>query len=153
LTTIWLFFPAYVANATPVLLHGGGPVDGGRIWGDGRRILGDHKTVFGCISGVAAGTAFGIVQGNPVQSFLFSLGAILGDLVFAFTKRRIGLPPGAPWPVGDQVGFIIVAITLGSLVEPRPSLEQDVALLLTTIPVHYLSNIIAWFLRWKKDPW
>jgi CDP-2,3-bis-(O-geranylgeranyl)-sn-glycerol synthase len=94
-----------------------------------------------------------VLQGNIIQGFLFSLGAILGDLVFAFIKRRLGYPPGAPWPIGDQVGFIIFAILLGSLVEPRPDLSQDLTLLLTTIPVHYISNLFAWGLKWKKNPW
>ncbi|MFA5869687.1 MAG: CDP-archaeol synthase, partial [Candidatus Bathyarchaeia archaeon] len=55
--TVWLFLPAYFANAAPVLLHGGGPLDGGRNWGDGKRMLGDHKTVWGTLSGVAVGSA------------------------------------------------------------------------------------------------
>jgi CDP-2,3-bis-(O-geranylgeranyl)-sn-glycerol synthase len=105
------------------------------------------------LAGVSVGTAIAVLQGNIIQGFLFSLGAIIGDLVFAFIKRRLGYLPGMPWPIGDQIGFIIFAILLGSLVEPRPDLLQDLTLLLTTIPVHYISNLFAWGLRWKKNPW
>ncbi len=96
LETVWLFLPAYFANAAPVLLHGGGPLDGGRNFSDGKRILGDHKTVYGTLVGIAVGSIFGIFQGNPVQGLLFALGAIMGDLIFAFIKRRLGIPPGKP---------------------------------------------------------
>jgi CDP-2,3-bis-(O-geranylgeranyl)-sn-glycerol synthase len=151
--TIWLFLPAYFANAAPVLLHGGGPLDGGRNWSDGKRLLGDHKTVWGTLSGVAVGALVGVVQGNLLQGFLFAVGAIGGDLLFAFIKRRMGLTPGRPLPLWDQVGFILLAILLGSLVEPRPTWQQDVAMILTTIPVHYITNLFAWGLNWKKEPW
>ena len=153
LGTIWLFLPAYFANAAPVLLHGGGPLDGGRNWRDGRRILGDHKTNYGTLMGVAVGALFAVAQGNVLQGTLFAVGAIGGDLLFAFIKRRLGLEPDKSLPLWDQVGFIIVAILLGSIVEPRPMWQQDVAMILTTIPVHYVSNLFAWGLNWKKEPW
>ena len=153
LGTIWLFLPAYFANAAPVLLHGGGSLDSGRNWSDGKRILGDHKTLYGTIIGIVVGSLFGIIQGNLLQGILFSVGAILGDLLFAFIKRRLGIQPGKSLPLWDQVGFIIVAILLGSLVEPRPTWQQDVAMIFTTIPVHYVSNLFAWGLKWKKEPW
>jgi len=151
--TVWLFLPAYFANAAPVLLHGGGPLDGGKNWTDGKRILGDHKTLWGTLSGAAVGSAVGVVQGNAVQGILFAVGAIGGDLLFAFIKRRLGIPPGKPLPLWDQVGFIILAILLGSLVEPRPTWQQDVAMIITTVPVHYITNLFAWGLSWKKEPW
>jgi CDP-2,3-bis-(O-geranylgeranyl)-sn-glycerol synthase len=151
--TIWLFLPAYFANAAPVLLHGGGPLDGGRNWSDGKRILGDHKTVYGTLVGIIVGSIFGILQGNTLQGILFAIGAIVGDLLFAFLKRRLGIQPGKPLPLWDQVGFIILAILLGSIVEPRPTWLQDLAMIITTIPVHYVSNLFAWGLSWKKEPW
>ena len=153
LGTVWLFLPAYFANAAPVLLHGGGPLDGGMNWSDGKRILGDHKTVHGTLYGVAVGAAVALAQGNLAQGLLFSVGAILGDLLFAFIKRRLGIQPGKPLLLWDQVGFIILAILLGSLIEPRPTWQQDIAMIVTTIPVHYTSNLFAWGLSWKKEPW
>jgi len=36
--------PAYLSNASMVITGGGKPIDGGRTFRDGRRILGDHKT-------------------------------------------------------------------------------------------------------------
>lgn len=74
-------------------------------------------------------------------------------MVFAFFKRRLGYPPGASWPVADQIGFILLAIILGSLIEPRPTLEQNVVVIITTVPLHYLTNLFAWGLKMKKVPW
>ena len=151
--TIWLFLPAYFANAMPVLFHGGGPIDGGHNWRDGKRILGDHKTVKGTLTGIVIGTIVGIIQQNYLQGFFFALGAIGGDLIFAFIKRRLGIPPGKSFPIWDQIGFILLAILLGSFIEPRPTLEQDIAMIITTIPIHYITNLFAWGLNWKKVPW
>jgi CDP-2,3-bis-(O-geranylgeranyl)-sn-glycerol synthase len=151
--TIWLFLPAYFANAAPVLLHGGGPLDRGKNWRDNKRILGDHKTVYGTLFGIIVGTLVAIIQRNILQGFLFSVGAISGDLLFAFIKRRIGIEPGRPLIIWDQVGFVLVAILLSSFVEPRPSWQQDIAMIVTTIPIHYITNLFAWGLNWKKEPW
>lgn len=153
LGALWLFLPAYFANATPVLLHGGGPLDGAKNWSDGKRILGDHKTIYGTFSGVVVGIAVSFVQGNLIQGIFFSVGAILGDLFFAFIKRRLGIQPGKPLILWDQVGFIVVAILLGSIFEPRPTWQQDLAMIITTIPIHYITNLFAWGLNWKKEPW
>ena len=42
---ILFIIPAYVANSIPVVMGGGPPLDGGRMWKDGKRILGDGKTI------------------------------------------------------------------------------------------------------------
>ena len=59
--TIWLFLPAYFANASPVLLGGGGPLDGGSKWIDGKPILGSHKTIKGTTIGILAGVTVGVL--------------------------------------------------------------------------------------------
>jgi len=43
--------PGYLANAGMVIVGGGKPIDKGKFWRDGRRILGDHKTLDGLIKG------------------------------------------------------------------------------------------------------
>ena len=39
-SAIWFILPAYFANAAPVVLGGGPPLDMGKKFLDGRRILG-----------------------------------------------------------------------------------------------------------------
>jgi CDP-2,3-bis-(O-geranylgeranyl)-sn-glycerol synthase len=45
--SLLLMVPAYISNASMVITGGGRPIDGGKLFRDGRRILGDHKTVKG----------------------------------------------------------------------------------------------------------
>src|SRR5437879_10217283 len=67
--------PSYVANAAPLLLGGGTPLDGGRNFLDGERILGAHKTVRGLFAGIIAGSAIGLAE-SPVDGRLL-LGGIM----------------------------------------------------------------------------
>lgn len=150
--TIYMYLPAYLANAAPVILGGGRPLDGGRTWLDGRPLLGDHKTIRGTISGLAVGILIGIAQQNPLKGTMLSIGAIGGDIIVSFIKRRIGLKPGALLPVADQMGFIILAVALASFVEPT-TWDRVVTILIATVPIHFLTNVFAWLLKLKSDPW
>jgi CDP-2,3-bis-(O-geranylgeranyl)-sn-glycerol synthase len=153
LETLYIYLPAYIANATPVLLGGGPPLDGGRTWMDDQPLFGDHKTVRGTFSGIIVGIAVGILQMQPLRGVLLSVGAIGGDIVISFFKRRIKLKPGAMFPIADQMGFIVFAVLLVSLVQPSPTWERAVAILIATLPIHYLTNVIAWALKLKRNPW
>jgi CDP-2,3-bis-(O-geranylgeranyl)-sn-glycerol synthase len=87
-------FPAYCANAAPVLGGGGKPMDFGRNFFDGKRILGAHKTFRGFFVGLAIGTLVGVMDclvfGFPwLFAVLTPLGALVGDLAGAFLKRRL----------------------------------------------------------------
>ena len=44
--------------------------------------------------------------------FIMGFGAILGDAIGSFTKRRINLKSGAPFPIVDQVGFVVTSFLL-----------------------------------------
>ncbi|MEM3041559.1 MAG: CDP-2,3-bis-(O-geranylgeranyl)-sn-glycerol synthase [Nitrososphaerota archaeon] len=160
---LYYIFPAYCANGAPVLFGGGQPIDGGRNFFDGRPIFGSHKTYRGFASGIVVGTIVGWAQeylapnaglpkGNVMLGFVLSLGALIGDLIGSFIKRRLNLKPGAPLPVLDQIDFVLVALLLGSLVKP-PTLGDTIIILSLTVPIHLLVNVAAYLLRLKKDPW
>ena len=151
--TIYIYLPAYLANAAPVIAGGGSPLDRGRIWRDGRPLLGGHKTLRGTISGIIVGTAVGLFQMTPLRGFLLALGTIGGDLIISFLKRRLNLKPGAPFPVADQLGFITAAVVLASLVPPPTPWERIVAIVVATIPIHFATNFFAWILKLKNHPW
>jgi CDP-2,3-bis-(O-geranylgeranyl)-sn-glycerol synthase len=151
--TIYMYLPAYLANAAPVICGGGRSLDGGRTWRDGRPLLGSHKTVRGTLSGVAVGTIVGLIQLDPLRGLLLGVGTVGGDLITAFVKRRLRLKPGAPFPVADQLGFIVAAIALVSILPPPPTWERVVAILIATIPIHFITNFFAWLLKLKKHPW
>ena len=113
--------PCYVANATPVVVakvvkrtH---PIDRGLRFPDGRRILGDGKSVEGFISGILSGTAIGFALKQTgllgvQEAFVLSLGTMLGDVLGSFVKRRLGIERGDPAPLLDQLAFLLVALLL-----------------------------------------
>ena len=157
-------FPAYCANAVPVLVGGGRQIDSGKNFVDGKPIFGKNKTFRGFFLGLIAGTAAGLAETayfGPksfplLLGFLLSLGALLGDLAGAFVKRRIGLAPGEMLPVVDQLDFIVGALLISLPVSLSLSVfswELVVATLIITLPIHLLTNFVAYKLKLKRNPW
>jgi len=149
--------PSYVANAAPLLLGGGTPLDGGKNFLDGERILGAHKTVRGLFAGIIAGSVIGLVE-SPVNShlllggFMIALGTVLGDLVGAFLKRRIRIKPGSPLPIVDQLDFVLGGLLLGNLVFPL-GLPSILVVVVVTPPIHLGTNYGAYLLGIKRTRW
>lgn len=150
-------FPAYCANAVPVITGGGYPLDCGKNFLDRRHIFGDNKTFRGFFSGLIVGTVVGLAEsilfGYPLLfGFTLSLGALFGDLFGAFLKRRLGLAPGEPLPIVDQVDFVVGALLFSRLVMVI-SWELTLTVLIITPPIHLLTNYIAYKLGLKDNPW
>ncbi len=152
LTSIWIYLPAYLANAAPVPFGGGPPLDAGETWLDGKPFLGNHKTLRGCIVGILAGLLIGVLQGNMLSGLAQGVGAILGDLISSFFKRRWDVAPGESFPLLDQLDFIVVAVIL-SQPFTRATLTEIIIILVVTVPIHYLSNYVSWMLKMKEHPW
>lgn len=152
-------FPAYCANAIPVITGGGPPLDLGKNFIDGKPIFGKNKTFRGFFSGLIVGTSVGFIEsvflGYPIFLGLFlSFGALIGDLTGAFAKRRLGLSPGDLLPVVDQVNFIIGAILFSlPLCLQTLSWELIITVLIVTPPIHLLTNFAAYKLGLKSNPW
>lgn len=180
LTGLFLFLPALVPNSAAVLFGGGKPIDNYRTW-KGKRILGDGKTWRGTIGGVAAGAGLGFLllivaylfdptdfwgygpfPQNMGIVFTLAAGSLLGDMVGAFIKRRLGLDRGVKAPGLDQYDFVAGALLLTLLFFPNWVLETYVEgeaivaliVLLIFVPVlHRTVNIIGFKLGKKKEPW
>jgi len=175
---VWFGLPAWIANATPVLGGGGRPIDGGKIYKDGRRVLGDGKTIRGFIVGVVLGILTGAGQMlaapylHPLLAqyvtvtpdmeamlymqlpvaILMSVGALTGDIIGSFIKRRVNIKSGDPAPFMDQLGFIVVAlIFVYPLVHPEAI--YVIILILVTLGIHWISNALGYLLGLKKHPW
>ncbi|MFX1385344.1 MAG: CDP-archaeol synthase, partial [Promethearchaeota archaeon] len=69
-----LIAPTYLSNASMVFFGGGKPIDGGKVWKDGRRIFGDHKTWNGLLKGP-------IYFGIPISIGIFLLFLILWQFI------------------------------------------------------------------------
>jgi len=159
-SALWFILPAYVANATPVVLGGGRPIDAGEKFIDGRPIFGAGKTVRGFIAGLAAGTFVGLLQGiaeGPLSrylalGFLLALGALLGDLLGSFIKRRLGIKRGGAAPGLDQLSFVIVALLAASPLA-LPSWEIVFTIIIITLPIHLATNFGGYKLGLKSRPY
>jgi CDP-2,3-bis-(O-geranylgeranyl)-sn-glycerol synthase len=146
LQAIYIAIPAYLANALPTLFRGGPPMDLGFHFIDGKRIFGANKTFRGfgmaLILGILAAIAEEIFLGPGIFLIgaLAALGALLGDLLGSFIKRRINFKPGEPFPIltypVQQVGFGTIII-----------------LIVFTPPIHLLANFFAYRLGVKRHWW
>ena len=83
--------------------------------------------------------------------FLLGFGALLGDALGSFIKRRMGIGRGKPAPILDQLDFIIVALILVSLVVELNLLCVVLAIILTLF-IHLIANTGAYLLG-MKDVW
>jgi hypothetical protein len=99
-----------VAHTTPAVAggllgrHGAWPIDGGRIWRDGRPLLGRSKTWRGLALSLLATTAVaGLALGRPLLGAAFGALAMAGDLLSSFIKRRLGAESHAERPLVDQL--------------------------------------------------
>ena len=166
---VWLMLPAYISNPTAVVFGGGTPIDFGKNWKDGKRILGDGKTFRGLIGGTACGVIIGIIQmwfppfdflGNFTLLAIFSLsfGALLGDSVKSFFKRRLGYNRGMKLPFIDQLDFVAGAWVVTCLLElqwftQNFTLGIIIVILVLTPVLHRITNIIGYYMKLKKEPW
>ncbi len=160
LELIILILPAYLANASPVVLGGGTPVDFGRNFTDGKRILGDGKTWRGFFLGVLAGTLAGVLLSFQFPwltfeaVFLLSVGTLTGDAVGSFIKRRMGTARGKPSFALDQLTFLFFALAFAYPFLPKfVDIYGFVFLAILTYSMHVLSNMFAHRMGWKKVPW
>ena len=158
ITSALLFIgPAYFANAAPLVLGGGAPLDGGRCLADGRPIFGPHKTVRGVIAGIVVGTLIGLAESVvdsrlAIAGLMIALGAVLGDLLGAFVKRRLNVEPGKAFPILDQLDFILGSVVLGYAFF-QVGLISILLVVVVTPPIHLATNYGAYRLGIKKTRW
>ncbi len=183
LAVLWLMLPAYIANSFATLPRGRGPpMDFGRVWpGDGRRILGPSKTWSGFLFAGFAAMPFALLEAwlillappnlavVPVLApsvaaaiplaALLTFGAMIGDAIGSFLKRRLGRPSGARTYFLDQLPFVLVPIALGFAFYPALFLgvfghwEAVLWLAVLTLGLHAAFNWIGFKAGLKKVPW
>ena len=174
-TTLYFILPAYFSNGAGLVFGGGMPVDFGKSDSTGNRWIGDGVTWRGLIGGTVIGIITGAVQGyfgpqilaefgdyiiTPIITnipqgiligFLLGFGALLGDAIGSFLKRRLGIGRGKPAPILDQLDFLIVALILVSFVVKLNWLFVIIAIV-STLAIHLIANSAAYLLG-MKDVW
>lgn len=111
-----------LANGLPallgLLLGPGRPLDGGLRLRDGLPLLGGTKTIRGVLASLLVTPVAAAALGLPWSiGLLVALGAMLGDLLASFTKRRLGYPSSTTAPLLDTVpeSLIPVLLVMGRL--------------------------------------
>lgn len=166
--TFWYFLPAAMANLAPCFFQKfrffkklAYPIDMEKNWTDGKRILGDGKSHIGIVMAVLVGTLFGVIFQNRSWElpFLLSVGAMFGDLLGSFLKRRIGFERGKPVFLLDQLDFIVGAIIilyschfLDVIILDLPILYL-LTIFFITPPLHMLTNYIGYKMKYKDVMW
>lgn len=158
--------PAYIANSAPVIvkIRPKIPIDLKIKFFDKRRILGEGKTWSGLAIAILFGTLAGLAlsyvapiyptRGEHILSaFLLSVGAMVGDIVGSFAKRRLRFASGKPFII-DSLTFYLLAIAFVYPLKPAFfTLSAFFLLFMITIILHPLSNLIAYKLKLKAVPW
>jgi CDP-2,3-bis-(O-geranylgeranyl)-sn-glycerol synthase len=159
-SALYFFIPAYAANTFACILGKGRPVDLGRNFTDGRRILGNGVTIRGSLSGIVCGMIAGVILQmyfplvlmNFSLIFLLATGAMVGDAAGSFTKRRLGREQGSPAPVLDQLNFVVGGLLFASVLGPVQ--WQWILVIVTLTPFgHLLVNKTGYLLKMKDVPW
>jgi len=177
---LWFFIPAGIANVMPVLVakipwlkRYTAPIDAGFVW-RGKRVLGDHKTWRGLIAGIIGATLalamqqYLFVHNNWLSTMvgeridysslptlivgpLFAIGALGGDAIESFFKRRFNIAPGRSWFPFDQTDYII-----GGALATAPFIRLHAGeyclLLLVWLVIHVLSTVAGYLLGLKDQP-
>jgi CDP-2,3-bis-(O-geranylgeranyl)-sn-glycerol synthase len=172
----YFVLPAYFANMAPVFLAKLGwfgflnhSIDGGLKLA-GQELFGRHKTWRGLLAGIIFGVAVAGLQRLLLNypfftslslwdysrwlefGLLAGLGALVGDLIKSFFKRRVGIKSGGVWPVFDQLDFVAGFFLFTSLIY-FPGWNIIIIASIMTLLLHPLTNIIGYLLGLKKVWW
>ena len=174
LQAVWLLLPAGAANSAPVfaaklLPSWDAPVDFDYSY-RGARIFGSHKTWRGLIAGlIAASITFAIQQliysdigilqhysyfdydrFSWMMGIWMGAGALAGDLVKSFLKRRLRIPPGHSWFPLDQLDWLI-----GTILFAYPfigfGMYSVAEVILVGFSLHLIANLVGYALRLKSS--
>ncbi|PIN76803.1 hypothetical protein COV17_00945 [Candidatus Woesearchaeota archaeon CG10_big_fil_rev_8_21_14_0_10_36_11] len=164
LKSLYFFLPAYIANMAPVLFKWV-PFLNKSIH---TRLLGKNKTWRGLIIAPLMGmlifwlqkiaftagfTQFALIDYagfSILLGFLLGLGAIVGDLVESYYKRKAGIRPGEKWIPFDQLDFVIGGI-LFSFFAYVPKAEVVLVLVVVSPLLHIAVNHIGYWLGINKS--
>jgi len=163
LACLYFFLPAYFTNMTPPLIKKANlfnfldrEIDFGKKF-LGQPIFGKHKSWRGAIFGILVGFLVALLQGYLYQfpaiqkisfldyhqiniflfGFLISAGAVFGDLLFAFIKRRLKMPSGARFIPFDQINYVI-----GAALFLTPFFRIDIIIWITLLILSFLLHIV-----------
>jgi len=175
---LYFMLPAYVSNAAPVvaarlniLKSLAFPLDRNRKL-NGESIFGESKTARGFFVGISSAVIVALIQhliyintkdhsiylldynlfNSILIGFLLGTGALVGDLIKSFIKRRVGKKSGQSWPIADQIDYPLGSLIFISIIF-IPSVSHTITIIILSMMLSLLANISAYFLGIKKVWW
>ena len=173
LKSFWFSLPAYIANMAPVLSKRvpflNIPIDLGKTY-RGKPLFGSHKTYRGFFFGIISAMIVCYIQTILYEKnaifqdisllnysstcfillgFLFGFGALAGDTIKSFFKRRINIMSGKSWFPFDQIDYMIGMLLFVSFVY-IPPVTYIVAILILGAATSLVASYIGYFLGMKE---
>ncbi|NQV91129.1 CDP-archaeol synthase, partial [Candidatus Woesearchaeota archaeon] len=160
---LYFFLPAYFANMAPIFVKKI-PFLNIPIW---EKKLGTHKTWRGVVSAVVFGglvfwlqkvayvagfRSFAVIDYNDFSillGVLLGFGAIFGDAVKSYYKRKAKIKEGQPWPVFDQIDFVVGGLVFSWFVFVPP-VEVALVLIVLSPILHILISYSGYLLGLRK---
>lgn len=173
LKCFYFMLPAYFANMAPVMVKKinllAVPIDFNKTINK-KPILGKNKTFRGLIFGIVfaiiisyfqfllykadffRNVSFFDYQNWLLLGFLMGLGALTGDLIKSFFKRRVGIPPGKMFIPFDQADFVI-----GAFIFIMPIFDLPLNIFAASLALSFVLDIIvnhlAFYLKIRGEKW
>ncbi len=174
LQCFYFMMPIYFANMSPVFMRKtlnfmAVRMDFGKRLG-GKPILGEHKTWRGSFYAIVFGILTAFLQYNLYRyeffrklsffdysnwllfGFLMGFGAIFGDSVKSFFKRRVGIKPGDKFIPFDQIDFVVGGMALSAFAFDL-TLGIFIVSLILSFVLDIIVNHIAFYLHIRNEKW
>lgn len=172
----YFMLPAYFANMAPVIFKKrlnflAIPIDFGKMINN-KPLFGKTKTFRGLILGILSAILVCFIQFSLYRyplfkeisiieyekenfillGFLFGFGALFGDLIKSFFKRKLNKKPSESWKIIDQIDYVI-----GTLLFLSPiiilSFPKIFWILILSLGLTIIVNHIGWKLNFRKEKW
>ncbi len=163
LQIIWLYLPSAFANMAPVIFH---KCDFLNI-SINKKLFGKNKTYRGFFFGILISIIVVIFQRTLsaqaqnielldyqniniiIFGSLMGIGALLGDLLKSYFKRKLKIRPGKSFPMIDQIDWVIgSSVVLFFYISLK--LKFIIYSLIMLGVLHLLTNILSYKLKIRK---
>ena len=148
-----------IANGAPILSQRimakryDFPVDGSLLFFDRQPILGKSKTWRGLISSLVLTSFAAVVLAISWQTgFIVACGAMSGDLLSSFIKRRLGIAPSDQALFLDQIPESLIPMLLVSSTFDL-SLIEIVAMTLAFVMIELVLSKLLYRLKIRNRPY
>lgn len=163
LKILWIFLPGAFANMAPLIFNRINflniPIN--------KKLFGENKTWRGIFFGIILSIVVAFLQKissalfhnietlnyNEINIFVFGFvmgaGALTGDLIKSFIKRKINILPGKSLPILDQIDWVLGCLIILSFYI-KLTIDPVLVSILVLGILHFLINIFSYKIKIRK---